>query len=174
MSAKLPATAKTNSTGPRVGQTQAVKARLDPTLNKPYFEPVRRSGGCVHAHYGVKLDKQTQRAYCNKCGEEIALFDALWNYHIAEERLVSTLQSLDDHDKREAAKKQRDAERRPFMRKVTTWTAERDMDLKSEPVVARIYELEVRPQAQDGRRPQLREGALPRMPVEGTAHAIAG
>lgn len=142
MSAKLPATAKTTSNGPRVQQTQAVKARLDPLLNEPYFDTVRRGGGCIHAHYGVKLDKQTQRAYCNKCGEEIALFDALWNYHHAEERLVQTLQSLDDHDKREAEKKARDRERRPFMRNVKGWKNVHDMTLKEEPVVARIYELE--------------------------------
>jgi len=142
MSKKLPATAQVNATAPRVTQTMAVKARLDPLLDKPYFQPVTRSNMCTHSMYGVKLDKQTQRAYCLKCGEELALFDALWNYHHAEERLVGTLRQLDEHDKREAAKKERDRERRPFMRNVKGWKAVRDMTLKTEPTVARIYELE--------------------------------
>jgi hypothetical protein len=127
---------------PRVEQTQAVKARLDPLLNKPYFEIARGSMNCTHSQYGILLDKTTQRAYCLNCKQEIALFDALWNYHQAEQRLVHHLQSLDEHDKREAEKKKRDKERRPFMRKVTDTKAVRDMSLKAEPVVAQIYTLE--------------------------------
>ena len=142
MSSRLPDTAKITSTKPRVDQTLTVKARLEPQLNKPYFTETAKSMSCIHSHYGVRLDKTKQRAYCNKCGEEIALFDALWDYHQAEQRLVATLQGLDDHDKREAAKKERDRERRPFMRTVKSSKAVRDMDLKSEPVIARIYTLE--------------------------------
>jgi len=142
MSKKLPATAHINAVAPRVTQTMAVKARLDPALNKPYFEPTHRSGGCIHMQFGVRLDKQTQRAYCLNCREEIALFDALWNYHHAEDRLIGHLHQLDEHDKREVAKKERDKERRPFMRAVKSWKAVHDMELKSEPVVARIYTLE--------------------------------
>lgn len=127
---------------PRVAQVQAVKARLEPRLNKPYFEIAKQSMTCIHSHYGVLLDKVTQRAFCNNCKQEIALFDALWDYHQAEQRLVHTLQNLDDHDKREAAKKERDRERRPFMRKVKSTKNVHDMTLKSEPVIARIYELE--------------------------------
>lgn len=143
MSKKLPASAKIHGNGkPRVTQAQRVAARLDPLLDKPYFTPSNERNGCIHSQFGVRLDKTAQRAYCLKCGTEIALFDALWNYHHAEERLVHTLQQLDEHDKRDAEKKQRDKERRPFMRAVTGTKAHRDMELKSEPVVAITYTLE--------------------------------
>ena len=97
---------------------------------------------CIHSHYGVLLDKTTQRAYCTNCKQEIALFDALWDYHQAEQRLVQTLQNLDAHDERELAKKAREKERRPFMRKVTSYEQVRDMTLKAEPVTGRVYTLE--------------------------------
>jgi len=142
MSKKLPATAHTHAAAPRVTQTMQVKARLDPLLDKPYFATTTRSTHCLHQQFGVRLDKQTQRAYCLKCNEEIALFDALWNYHHAEERLVATLRNLDEHDRREADRQQRDKARRPFMRKVTSTKDVHDMTLKSEPVTGRIYTLE--------------------------------
>ena len=141
-SRRLPASAKVTSASPRVTHVQRMAARLDPSLDQPYFKSKPTSHACMHSQFGVTLDKQAQRAYCNRCGEEIALFDALWNYHHAEERLVSTLHSLDEYDKREAAKKQRDKERRPFMRAVKGFKCIRDMTLKTEPVVARDYELE--------------------------------
>lgn len=140
-----PATVHINPTKdgePRVDQTQVVKARLEPLLNRPYFEMARTSMSCIHSQYGVLLDKTTQRAYCLNCKHEIALFDALENYHRAEERLVGHLQQLDMRDKAEIAKKQRDKERRPFMRIVTDHKVVRDKDLKAEPVIARIYTLE--------------------------------
>lgn len=143
-SMRLPDTAliKPNDGKPRVDQQLAVKARLQPGLNKPYFAVANRSMSCIHSHYGVTLDKTTQRAYCNNCKQEIALFDALWDYHHAEQRLVQTLQSLDEHDERQVAKKERDKARRPFMRAVKSTKDVRDMTLKSEPVIARIYTLE--------------------------------
>lgn len=142
---KHPATVHINKPedgSPRVEQTQAVKARLEPLLNQPYFSIARGSASCMHQQYGVLLDKTAQRAYCLNCKAEIALFDALWNYHQAEDRLVHHLQSLDMHDKAEAEKKRRDQERRPFMRNVTSTKAVRDMSLKAEPVVAQVYTLE--------------------------------
>lgn len=141
-SSRLPDTAKIRSEKPRVDQTLAVKARLEPRLNKPYFTPTGTSMACIHHHYGVRLDKTAQRAYCIQCGTEIALFDALWDYHQAEQRLVQTLQGLDEHDKREAERKRRDKERRPFMRAVKSTKPVHDMTLKEEPIIAQIYTLE--------------------------------
>lgn len=120
----------------------AIAARLDPSLNEPYFNVVRESYGCTHAQHGVKLDKTKQRAYCRKCGEEIALFDALWNYHHAEERLVGTLQEMKRMQQQEFERKQREKERRPFLREVVGRVARKDMTLKSEPVIGYVNELE--------------------------------
>jgi len=127
-----------------VTQTQIVKARLDPRLNEPYFSVIKDAGfsGCQHAQHGVKLDKTKQRAYCKKCGEEIALFDALWNYHHAEERLVGTLQQMQKMRDDEAARKQRERERRPFVREVVGRVARKDMTLKAEPIIGYVNELE--------------------------------
>lgn len=142
MSKKLPATAHTTATAPRVTDLMRMKRRLDPSLDKPYFVGTNERNGCIHAQFGVRLDKTAQRAYCLKCGTEISLFDALWNYHHAEERLVATLEGLDRHDQQEAERKERDQKRRPFMRAVKDFKPVRDMTLKTEPVVARIYTLE--------------------------------
>lgn len=124
-----------------VSQTQIVKARLDPSLNDPYFDEVR-SNGCIHAQYGVKLDATKQRAYCKSCGAEIALWDVLWNYHHAEQRLVATLQEMKRMQQQEIERKQRDKERRPFVREVVGRVARKDMTLKSEPVIGYVNELE--------------------------------
>lgn len=125
-----------------VTQTQIVKARLDPRLNEPYFEEARTSGGCIHAMYGVKLDNTKQRAYCKQCGEEIALWDALWNYLRAEQRLVATLQEMKRMQQQEIDRKQRDKERRPFVREVVGRVARKDMSLKAEPIIGYVNELE--------------------------------
>lgn len=127
-----------------VTQTQIVKARLDPSLNAPYFDEVKGapSYACLHVQHGVKLDKTKQRAYCKGCGEEIALFDALWNYHHAEQRLVATLQEMKRMQQDEIARKQRDKERRPFVREVVGRVARKDMTLKSEPIIGYVNELE--------------------------------
>ena len=127
-----------------VSQTQIVKARLDPKLNEPYFSVIKDVGfsGCQHAQHGVKLDKTKQRAYCKQCGEEIALFDALWNYHHAEERLVGTLQQMQKMRDDEAARKLREKERRPFVREVVGRVARKDMTLKAEPIIGYVNELE--------------------------------
>ena len=123
-------------------QTQIVKARLDPRLNDPYFDEVRSHSGCIHATHGVRLDATKQRAYCKQCGEEIALWDALWNYHHAEQRLVATLQEMKRMQQHEIERKQRDKERRPFVREVVGRVARKDMTLKSEPVIGYVNELE--------------------------------
>lgn len=112
-----------------------IKARLDPTLNEPYFSESKSGGGCLHLHYGVRLDETTQRAYCKKCGVEIALFTALWNYHHAEQRLVRTLEDIKRREQAEIDKKAREKERRPFLRAVSSRKAVKDMSLKAEPTI---------------------------------------
>lgn len=119
-----------------------IKARLDPTLNEPYFEVASSGGGCLHVQYGVRLDETTHRAYCKKCGAEIALFDALMNYHKAETRLVGTLQEMKRMRAQDEEKKQREKERRPFLREVRGRTAKKDMTLKAEPTIGYDLELE--------------------------------
>lgn len=124
-------------------QTQIVKARLDPKLNEPYFSEVKdASTRCLHIQYGVKLDQTKQRAYCKECGTEIALFDALWNYHHAEQRLVGTLQEMKRMQQQEEERKQRERERRPFLREVVGRAARKDMSLKAEPIIGYMNELE--------------------------------
>lgn len=119
-----------------------IKARLDPTLNEPYFQVGASGGGCLHVQYGVRLDETTHRAYCQKCGAEIALFDALMNYHKAETRLVGTLQEIKRLQAAEVEKKQREKERRPYLREVRGRTAKKDMTLKAEPTIGFDLELE--------------------------------
>lgn len=133
---------KASSVAVNVTQTQVVKARLDPRLNEPYFSEVRSTGGCLHAMYGVRLDQTKQRAYCKSCGEEIALFDALWNYHHAEQRLVATLEQMKRMKQDEIDRKQRGRERRPFVREVVGRVARKDMTLKTEPIIGYMNELE--------------------------------
>lgn len=122
-----------------VSNAQRIAARLDPGLNRPYFVVKSSGGGCLHLQCGVRLDETTQRAYCLGCGNELALFDALMNYHRAEQRLVATLSEIQRHMKMEQERKQREKERRPFLREVTSRRERKDMSLKAEPVIG--YEL---------------------------------
>lgn len=122
-----------------VDQVLLVKARLNPTLNEPYFEVIERYmaiGGkrCTHENVGVKLDKIDRRVYCRGCGIQIDPFSALLNFAKSESRLVSTLASIKEATESEAKRKEREKERRPFVRGVKSRVAVKDMSLKAEPI----------------------------------------
>ena len=71
----------------------AVKRKLAPWLDEPYFEiltPERKlaSGQCAHRDKGVTLEVSDRRVVCRGCGQEVDAFDALIDYSKSETRLV--------------------------------------------------------------------------------------
>jgi hypothetical protein len=135
-------TAKTAKVSVSAATLATIKARLDPRLNEPYFSKEASGKRCLHVQHGVRLDVTTHRAYCKECGSEIALFDALMNYHDAETRLVSTLAEMKRMRADEIERKNREKERRPYLRAVRNRKAKKDMTLKAEPIIGYDLELE--------------------------------
>lgn len=128
-------------------QVKAVKARLAPWLDEPYFKVVRRwetltMKQCDHRNHGVRLIETDRQAICNGCGKPVDAFDALLHYAESEQRLLSTRQAIEQAHKAEAERKQRDKERRPFAREVVSWTERKDLTLKAEPVTGYNLKLE--------------------------------
>ena len=125
----------------------AIKARLCPELNEPYFEVQERvmaivTNRCTHENHGVRLDKTDRTATCKGCGKVVDPFDALLHYAASEKRLVGTLAQIKDAEKRDAERKVREKARRPFLRQVTGRVAVKDLSLKAEPTVGYTNTLE--------------------------------
>jgi len=93
----------------------ANRARQD----KPFFTVLPRPQwpDCDHSRRGVEIDRTKRTVYC-KCGAQLDPLDALLIYAATEQRLVSTRADIERHQREEAEKKQREAERKPFLREV--------------------------------------------------------
>lgn len=129
-------------------QADAVKARLAPWLNEPYFEVVESymafatPNRCTHENMGVRLDEIDRRVYCLGCKIQLDPFEALLYHAKSERRLLSQLHDLKERERAEAAKIQREKERRPHLKRVLKRRAVRDTRMKDEPVVGYVNELE--------------------------------
>jgi len=126
-----------------VPDLSAIKARLLPRLDDPYFtranEHVGR--GCDHVNAGMTLDHKSRTVAC-ACGTVLDPFDALVLYARSEDRLVSTLGEMRKRDARLAEEKQREKARRPFARAVVGRAAIKDETLKAEPTTGYALTLE--------------------------------
>jgi hypothetical protein len=60
---------------------EAIKARLKPELNEPFFDVATSSAphGCNHLNAGMRLEVPTRTVVC-KCGTVVDAFDALLFY----------------------------------------------------------------------------------------------
>ena len=108
-------------------QVEAVKRRLAPWLEEPYFQVVTEidyvvGKKCRHVDTGARLDEVARKAYCCGCGAEIDAFDALLHYAKSERRLQHEAIAIRQHKEQEAAKKAADKMRRPHVRAVVHWT----------------------------------------------------
>ena len=124
----------------------AVKARLCPELDEPYFTVEQKylsvaTKRCTHKNEGVRLDKIDRRVYCRKCGKQIDPFEALLYHAASEQRLVSTRQAIQEAETRERVRKEQEKARRPFLRTVTGRTAIHDLTLKAEPIIGYKHRL---------------------------------
>ena len=127
-------------------QADAVKAKLAPWVNEPYFDRTPEwlavtTTRCTHVDEGVRLDEVDRRAYCKTCGLQLDPFQALVHYAKAEERLVATRRAIDDAHRRETDRAAREKASRPFVRKVMDWTEIKDVTLKAEPLTGYLLTL---------------------------------
>ena len=119
-----------------------IKRRLDPRLDQPYFTVPSDGGGCSHRGHGVELRVLDRVVVCQGCRKAVDAFDALVNFARDEQRLVGTLERIEDHHRREEERKAADKARRPWARKVLGRRAVRDLSLKAEPVTGHVLTLE--------------------------------
>lgn len=126
------------------GQVTAVRRRLLQSLgvdlDQPYFTVVTgfnymATKRCQHLDYGVTLDEVARTATCKGCQQPVDAFDALRHYAASEQRLVRHAEAIQAAERREAADKQRDKDRRPFKQAVVSRVARKDLTLKAEPII---------------------------------------
>jgi hypothetical protein len=128
-------------------RVDAVKAKLAPWLDEPYFEVVPKylamaEKRCMHRDEGVRLDEADRRVYCKACNKQIDPFEALLHYAASETRLLGTRRAIEQARQSELDRKAAEKARRPFVRAVTGFTAERDLTLKAEPIIGYTLDLE--------------------------------
>lgn len=117
-----------------------VRSRLNPALNTPFFETVGKleamvAKRCDHSQHGMRLDQMDRRVYCRGCGISVDPFEALLIFAHAEQRLVQQVKALADARDADARAKQREKDRRPFLRRATGWKPVKDEKLKAEPII---------------------------------------
>ena len=128
-------------------RVDAVKAKLAPWLDEPYFEVAPRwmamtQKRCMHENEGIRLDEVDRACFCKGCGKQIDPFEALLYYAASEQRLLGTRHAIEQAQQSERDRKAAEKARRPFGRAVTGFTARKDLTLKAEPIIGYTLDLE--------------------------------